>query len=131
MGVGLNSGPVMTGNVGHERRMDYTAVGDVVNTASRIEGMTKGTPYSVLIAESTIEALRDPPDGHRLLRGAGVRGRQGDAEAPRARHQEARGRPRSAGGQAEGADVGTTGAWSNAGTRARHLVARGNSRFPP
>ena len=63
MGVGLNSGPVMTGNVGHERRMDYTGVGDVVNTASRIEGMTKGTPYSVLIAESTIELMGERPTG--------------------------------------------------------------------
>ena len=61
MGIGLNSGPVMTGNVGHERRMDYTAVGDVVNTASRIEGMTKGTPFSVLIAESTIEMMAERP----------------------------------------------------------------------
>ena len=61
MGVGLNSGPVMTGNVGHERRMDYTGVGDVVNTASRIEGMTKGTPFSVLIAESTIELMTERP----------------------------------------------------------------------
>jgi adenylate cyclase len=61
MGIGLNSGPVMTGNVGHERRMDYTAVGDIVNTASRIEGMTKGTPYSVLIAESTIEMMSERP----------------------------------------------------------------------
>ena len=61
MGIGLNSGPVMTGNVGHERRMDYTAVGDIVNTASRIEGMTKGTPFSVLIAESTIEMMSERP----------------------------------------------------------------------
>lgn len=61
MGVGLNSGPVMAGNVGHERRMDYTAVGDVVNTASRLEGMTKGTPFSVLVAESTIEMMSERP----------------------------------------------------------------------
>ncbi|HST26073.1 MAG TPA: adenylate/guanylate cyclase domain-containing protein [Gaiellaceae bacterium] len=76
MGVGLNSGPVMTGNVGHERRMDYTAVGDVVNTASRIEGMTKGTPFSVLIAESTISALRSPPEDIVFYEEQAVRGRQ-------------------------------------------------------
>jgi adenylate cyclase len=76
MGVGLNTGPVMTGNVGHERRMDYTAVGDVVNTASRIEGMTKGTPYSVLIAESAIEALRTPPEDIVFYEEQAVRGRQ-------------------------------------------------------
>jgi adenylate cyclase len=76
MGVGLNTGPVMTGNVGHARRMDYTAVGDVPNTASRIEGMTKGTPYSVLIAESTIEALRNPPEDIVFYEEQAVRGRQ-------------------------------------------------------
>ena len=76
MGVGLNSGPVMTGNVGHERRMDYTAVGDVVNTASRIEGMTKETPYSVLIAESTVESLRNPPEDIVFHEEQSVRGRK-------------------------------------------------------
>jgi adenylate cyclase len=76
MGVGLNSGPVMTGNVGHERRMDYTAVGDVVNTASRIEGMTKETPYSVLIAESTVESLRNPPADIVFHEEQSVRGRK-------------------------------------------------------
>ncbi|HZR93377.1 MAG TPA: adenylate/guanylate cyclase domain-containing protein [Gaiellaceae bacterium] len=76
MGVGLNTGPVMTGNVGHERRMDYTAVGDVVNTASRIEGMTKGTPYSVLLAESTMEALREPPADIVFYEEQAVRGRK-------------------------------------------------------
>jgi adenylate cyclase len=75
MGIGLNSGPVMTGNVGHERRMDYTAVGDVVNTASRIEGMTKGTPYSVLIAESTIEMMGERPTDLVFYHELEVRGR--------------------------------------------------------
>jgi adenylate cyclase len=58
MGIGLNTGPVMSGNVGHTRRLEYTAVGDTVNTASRIEGMTKGTPYSVFVADSTHALLR-------------------------------------------------------------------------
>jgi adenylate cyclase len=61
MGVGLNSGPVMSGNVGSERRLEYTAIGDTTNTASRIEGMTKGTPYQLFLAESTRELLREPP----------------------------------------------------------------------
>jgi len=44
MGIGLNSGHVMSGHVGSERRVEYTAVGDTTNTASRIDEMTKGTP---------------------------------------------------------------------------------------
>ena len=76
MGIGLNTGPVMTGNVGHARRMDYTAVGDVPNTASRIEGMTKETPYSVLLAESTVSALRNPPEDIVFFEEQAVRGRK-------------------------------------------------------
>ncbi len=76
MGIGLNTGPVMTGNVGHARRMDYTAVGDVTNTASRIEGMTKVTPFSVLIAESTMEALSERPADLLYYDELEVRGRQ-------------------------------------------------------
>ena len=57
MGIGLNSGPFMSGNVGSLQRLEYTAIGDTINTASRIEGMTKGTPYALFLADSTREAL--------------------------------------------------------------------------
>lgn len=60
MGVGLNSGPVMSGNVGSERRLEYTAVGDTTNTAARLEGMTKGTPHQLFVSDATRDALSDP-----------------------------------------------------------------------
>jgi adenylate cyclase len=62
MGIGLNTGSIMSGNVGHERRVEYTAVGDTVNTASRIEGMTKGTPYMLFVSETTYSLLREPTE---------------------------------------------------------------------
>jgi adenylate cyclase len=74
MGIGLNTGLVMSGNVGHTRRLEYTAVGDTVNTASRLEGMTKGTPYSLFVAESTYELLT-APDGMVYVDELEVRGR--------------------------------------------------------
>ena len=61
MGIGLNSGNVMSGHVGSERRVEYTAVGDTTNTASRIEALTKGTPHQLLLSGATRDALRSPP----------------------------------------------------------------------
>jgi adenylate cyclase len=73
MGIGLNSGPVMSGNVGSERRLEYTAVGDTTNTASRIEALTKGTDHQLLVAEATHRRLQDAdglvPAGEFAIRG--------------------------------------------------------------
>ncbi len=63
MGIGINSGSVMSGQVGSERRIEYTAVGDTTNTAARLEGMTKGTPHQVFVADSTRAEMAD---GERL-----------------------------------------------------------------
>jgi adenylate cyclase len=62
MGIGLNSGQVMSGHVGSERRLEYTALGDTTNTAARLEGMTKGTPYQLYVADSTRSRLSQPPE---------------------------------------------------------------------
>jgi len=61
MGVGLMSGEVMSGNVGSERRLEYTAIGDTTNTAARLEGMTKGQPYMVFVSGTTVKMANDPP----------------------------------------------------------------------
>jgi adenylate cyclase len=75
MGVGINSGSVMAGNVGSEQRVEYTALGDTTNTASRLEGMTKGSGHMLFIADSTRERLRRPPAGLVLVGEFEIRGR--------------------------------------------------------
>jgi adenylate cyclase len=76
MGIGLNSGPVMSGNVGSERRLEYTALGDTTNTAARLEGMTKGTPHQLYLADTTHQALTRPADDLEPVGEAEVRGRK-------------------------------------------------------
>jgi adenylate cyclase len=77
MGIGLNSGPVMSGTVGSARRLEYAAVGDTTNTAARLEAATKATPHSILIAESTRESLRQPPEDLAFADELELRGKRG------------------------------------------------------
>jgi adenylate cyclase len=58
IGIGINAGEAIIGNMGSPEKMEYTAIGDVVNTASRIEGKTRSIPDAdILISESAYQWL--------------------------------------------------------------------------
>ncbi len=73
--IGLNTGPMVAGNMGAMDRLDYTVMGDSVNLGSRLEGANKQYNTYIMISEFTLEAVKDAVET-RFLDSLQVKGKQ-------------------------------------------------------
>ena len=74
VGIGLHIGPAATGNVGSSRRKEFTAIGDTVNLASRLEQLTKQHGVGLIVSDAIIAALGDSAYGATPLGTVAVKG---------------------------------------------------------
>ncbi|MDR0552068.1 MAG: HAMP domain-containing protein [Spirochaetaceae bacterium] len=79
IGIGVNLGMATVGNIGNDRKMNYTIIGDAVNLASRVEDLTKTYKEQLLITEYVYEKVKDEVNA-RLVDSTAVRGREDEVK---------------------------------------------------
>ena len=80
VGVGLNSGPVVAGNIGGAGRLEFSVIGDAVNVAARVEAATRRTGDQVLLTGDTLALLRRPHGEFVAREGIALRGKSTSVE---------------------------------------------------
>ncbi len=81
IGIGVNSGPVVAGNIGGGGHVEFTVIGDAVNTAARVEEVTRQTGDEVLVTEATRRELRrEVPGGFETRASVPLKGKSEQVE---------------------------------------------------